>query len=148
MNEKVINRYCKQVGKILLCNKTHKRELLSGLKQELLDKYNAQPISSQQLMDQVGSPDSMAEQFQSTIDTTEYEKAKKQKRREPFILVVIVIIILSALTVGYLIWSENQRLDHSSTVIIIEEKDDDDILDGMIWGPVVTAEETEESEEP
>lgn len=146
MNEKIIDQYCKQVENKLVCNRLHKKQLLAGLKQELLEKDFAEAVTLQQLVEQIGAPNAVAEQLQATVGAAEREKVQKQRRRFPIFIALVVIVVLSAITVGYLIYWENHKIASSSTVIVYDNDqetvpfNDEDFS----WGPVVSEEAPKE----
>lgn len=146
MNEKIIDRYCRQVGKKLVCSRPRKEELLAGLKQELSEKFSLETVTLHQLVEQIGTPNAVAEQLQATVDAAEREKAQKKRRQIPIIIALAVIAVLSAITVGYLIYWENHKIASSSTVIVYDNDqetvpfNDEDFS----WGPVVSEEVTKE----
>lgn len=146
MNEKIIDQYCKQVEKKLVCSRAHKKQLLAGLKQELLEKVSAEEVTLQKLIAQIGDADAVAEQLQATVGAAEREKVQKQRRRFPIFITLVVIVVLSAITVGYLIYWENHKIASSSTVIVYDNDqetvpfNDEDFS----WGPVVSEEAPKE----
>lgn len=146
MNEKIIDQYCKQVEKKLVCSRAHKKQLLAGLKQELSEKDFAEAVTLHQLVEQIGTPNAVAEQLQATIGATEREKAQKQRQRLPIVIALVVIAVLSAITVGYLIYWENHKIASSSTIIVYDN-DQETIPfndEDFSWGPVVSEEAPEE----
>lgn len=145
MNKKNIRHYCSQVGKSLCCRRLHKKQLLSGLKQELEERTFSEPVTLQELYDEVGTPGVVAEQLMESVDPTEREAFARRRKLRPVLILLAVIAVLVSITVGYLIYWERGRIDHEVTYIIYGNPEDSSLIDteGFATGPLVT-----ESEDP
>lgn len=143
MRNDPISRYCRRVGRQLSCTKSHKKELLSGLRDELMEKRLSEPLTKETLYAAVGTPKEIAAQLMESLDPAEIGKARTQKRR---VLVVILSAVLLAvfLLIGYYI----HRLKTSEPVYYKEDiyYGNDPALDGFIWGEIVSDSMSDENE--
>lgn len=91
-NDAVIRRYCRAVGKRLPLPAAQRRQLLTGLREELTE--SAQDCTTlDELIARVGTPDEAAQELLSGI-APERVHAYQKKRRWQYILAAVLIVVI------------------------------------------------------
>ena len=68
MNDEIVEVYFREIKALLLCSKEQKDELLLGLKSDVEDFIEEHPDATlQDLKDHFGTPESIADSYQSTV---------------------------------------------------------------------------------
>lgn len=90
-NDAVIRQYCRAVGKRLPLPAAQRRQLLTGLREELTE--SAQDCTTlDELIARVGTPDEAAQELLSGI-APERVHAYQKKRRWQYILAAVLIVL-------------------------------------------------------
>lgn len=91
-NDAVIRQYCRAVGKRLPLPAAQRRQLLTGLREELTE--SAQDCTTlDELIARVGTPDEAAQELLSGI-APERVHAYQKKRRWQYILAAVLIVVI------------------------------------------------------
>lgn len=80
MNNSTIDRYCRKVGRKLVCSRQSKQALLDGLKQELSETISKDDRSLASLEEKYGKTDAVAEELQQNISAEERNRASRRER--------------------------------------------------------------------
>ena len=100
MSNKAINRYCKEVGRQLICFRETKEELIRGLREELGELPPEKSDSIRNLEIHYGKIFRTACELQEGVPTHERYAAMKHRQRKRIALysaLFIIILLLSAL---------------------------------------------------
>jgi hypothetical protein len=92
-NDKIVH-YCKQVGQRILCGKEHRKALLAGLKDELLERELPDTISMKGLYEQIGTPEVVAAQLQASLEPGEIRTEQKRRKRRHVVAAAITFAVL------------------------------------------------------
>ena len=107
MRNDPISRYCRCVGRRLSCTRKHKKELLSGLRDELTEKRLSEPLTKDTLFAAVGPPKEVASQLMESLDPSEIRKARTQKKL--WLAVILSAVLLAVFfLIGYYIHNDNR----------------------------------------
>ena len=101
MNEKLVQKYCRNVGKKLCCRSDTKKRLLEGLQQELAEN-DLGNLSYDRFLSRFGTPDEVAAQLMEAVDLEEAASQAKRRKRRLICLVAVVIVVLFLATVVYI----------------------------------------------
>ena len=94
MNNSTIDRYCRKVGRKLVCSRQSKQALLDGLKQELSEAISKDDCSLASLEEKYGKIDTVAEDLQQSISAEERNRASRGRKIKWIILAAAVIVLL------------------------------------------------------
>lgn len=100
MNNKAVDRYCKKVGKLLICSAETRRELLDGLRDELTELPPEKSDSVKKLEIHYGKIPETAINLQDVVSPDERAEALARQRKTKFtvsVAVAAILIILAAL---------------------------------------------------
>lgn len=106
MSRKIIARYCKTVGRQLICLPETRRELLKGLRAELNELPPEHTDFMAKLESHYGKASQTAAEFQEAVSTGERTMALEHHRRR-FLLLGGLAVILFLLLVTYIVFSCN-----------------------------------------
>ena len=104
MSKKVIERYCKAVGRQLICLPDTRRELLKGLRTELDELPPEHTDCMAALETHYGKASQTAVEFQEAVSAGERAMALEHRRRR-CLLFGGVAVILFLLLVAYIIFN-------------------------------------------
>ena len=102
MNNSTIDRYCRKVGRKLVCSRQSKQALLDGLKQELREAVTPEDCSLGALEEKYGKTDAVAEELQQSISAEERNRASRRERMRWITLCVGIILLFVLLIVTIL----------------------------------------------
>ena len=137
MNNSAIRRYCKRVGRYLMCRKAHKKGLLDGLMTELSDQQLPPDVSMRELIIRFGEPRETAEQLQTSVDAEEaYHMRKREKRRIIMIAGAVLLFVSACAVMVSCYFIKHEPYYYKENVVIVSDDNTQD--DGNVWGPVVT----------
>lgn len=102
MNNSTIDRYCRKVGRKLVCSRQSKQALLDGLKQELSETISKDDRSLASLEEKYGKIDTVAEDLQQSISAEERNRASRRERIK-WIVLCTAIVILAASIILYIL---------------------------------------------
>lgn len=102
MNNSTIDRYCRKVGRKLVCSRQSKQALLDGLKQELREAVTPEDCSLGALEEKYGKTDAVAEELQQSISAEERNRASRRERIK-WIVLCTAIVILAASIILYIL---------------------------------------------
>lgn len=102
MNNSTIDRYCRKVGRKLVCSRQSKQALLDGLKQELSEAISKDDCSLASLEEKYGKIETVAEDLQQSISTEERNRASRRERMRWITLCVGIILLFVLLIVTIL----------------------------------------------
>ena len=102
MNNSTIDRYCRKVGRKLVCSRQSKQALLDGLKQELSETISKDDRSLASLEEKYGKIDTVAEDLQQSISAEERNRASRRERIQ-WIVLCTAIVILAASIILYIL---------------------------------------------
>lgn len=94
MNNSTIDRYCRKVGRKLVCSRQSKQALLDGLKQELREAVSREDCSLGSLEEKYGKTDAVAEELQQSISAEERNRVSRGRKIKWIVLVTVVIVLL------------------------------------------------------
>lgn len=106
--ERVIETYCKRVGRLLRCLPTTRAEILRGLKEELLELSPAYCESFNALEKHYGTVKHTARELQDSIPYE--EQAYCIKRRKLILITAItalVVLLIAATLCAVFLWDVN-----------------------------------------
>lgn len=113
-------KYVKEVVKKLKCSKEKKKEIAKQLESDMqIAMENCEPIES--IIETMGAPESIAEEFNANLTETEVAAVKKAKKRKRIITVAVVIAAL-AVIIGIVYWwlPKGKMVEESETFNIEE----------------------------
>ena len=93
MNDEIVEVYFREIKALLLCSKEQKDELLLGLKSDVED-----------LKDHFGTPESIADSYQSTVGESEIRKKFHYSRRMAYIVGAAVSVLFLVIFVGFVLY--------------------------------------------
>ena len=114
MSKKAIERYCKAVGRELICLPDTRRELLKGLRTELDELPPGHTDCMAALETHYGKASQTAVEFQEAVSAGERAMALEHCRRR-FLLFGGVAVILFLLLVAYIILNYRYGAHHIIT---------------------------------
>lgn len=135
-----LKKYCRRVKGKLLCDAKAKKKLLAGLEDELRES-GCGADDYQQLVRQVGSPESVAAQLQESVSDEERQKAERRRKRLPVWIAAAVVLALAAGTAWYLHYLKNSTPAYYTETVI--EETPEQAGQEVIWGSPDTATPTE-----
>lgn len=105
MNDEIVEVYFREIKALLLCSKEQKDELLLGLKSDVEDFIEEHPDATlQDLKDHFGTPESIADSYQSTVGESEIRKKFHYSRRMAYIVGAAVSILVLVIFVGFVLY--------------------------------------------
>lgn len=125
MSRKAIDRYCRTVGKQLICLPETRQELIGGLCQELLELPPEQSESIDKLKTHYGKTSQTAVELQEAVSPGEREIALKRQRRKYLILGLAAMAVIGLLIALVILMSGNL---HSIIVVHPAQVVDSDTL--------------------
>lgn len=102
MNNSTIDRYCRKVGRKLVCSRQSKQALLDGLKQELSETISKDDRSLASLEEKYGKIDTVAEDLQQSISAEERNRASRRERIKWITLCAGIILFFVLLLIAML----------------------------------------------
>ena len=114
MSKRVIDRYCRAVGRQLICLRETRQELIGGLRQELLELPPEQSESFAKLKAHYGKMSQTAVELQEAVSPGEREIALKRQRRKYLIMGLAAAVVIGLLTVLVILLSRNM----DSTIVV------------------------------
>ena len=105
--ERVIETYCKRVGRLLRCLPTTRAEILRGLKEELLELSPAYCESFNALEQHYGTVKHSARELQDSIPYEEQALCVKRRKCAMIVLISILCLIV-AIAVAYAFFVEKR----------------------------------------
>lgn len=107
MSRKTIDKYCKAVGRQLICLAGTRQELLKGLRAELEELPPKQTESLEKLEVHCGKPPHMAEELQEAVSPEERVIALERQRRRRLLIGIAAgaLILLLAVYIVLLLKS-------------------------------------------
>lgn len=108
MNNPVVTKFCRKVGRQLRCSPATKQTLLEGLAEELSDLPDGATSSLAVLEAKVGNADQVAAELQSSIPPEEESRAVQKKRRQTMLIIggVLALAVILFLFALYIFISE------------------------------------------
>lgn len=97
MSKRVIDRYCRAVGRQLICLRETRQELIEGLRRELLELPPEQSESFAKLKAHYGKISQTAVELQEAVSPGEREIALKRQRRKYLILGLAAAVVIGLL---------------------------------------------------
>ncbi len=97
MNNRIVNQYCRQVSHYLICYKSTKKLLLTGLKESIADSLTDDTQTLQDVKNNFGSAIHTAEELQETVPLAEKEFVLKKQKRNRILILCGIIGIAAAL---------------------------------------------------
>ena len=97
MSKRVIDRYCRAVGRQLICLTETRQELIEGMRQELLELPLEQSESFAKLTIHYGKISQTAVEIQEAVSPGEREIALKRQRRKYLILGLAAAVVIGLL---------------------------------------------------
>ena len=105
MNDEIVEVYFREIKALLLCSKEQKDELLLGLKSDVEDFIEEHPDATlQDLKDHFGTPESIADSYQSTVGESEIRKKFYYSRRMAYIVGAAVSVLFLVIFVGFVLY--------------------------------------------
>lgn len=105
MNDEIVEVYFREIKALLLCSKEQKDELLLGLKSDVEDFIEEHPDATlQDLKDHFGTPESIADSYQSTVGESEIRKKFHYSRRMAYIVGAAVSVLFLVIFVGFVLY--------------------------------------------
>ena len=105
MNDEIVEVYFREIKALLLCSKEQKDELLLGLKSDVEDFIEEHPDATlQDLKDHFGTPESIADSYQSTVGESEIRKKFHYSRRMAYIVSAAVSVLFLVIFVGFVLY--------------------------------------------
>ena len=105
MNDEIVEVYFREIKALLLCSKEQKDELLLGLKSDVEDFIEEHPDATlQDLKDHFGTPESIADSYQSTVGESEIRKKFHYSRRMAYIIGAAVSVLFLVIFVGFVLY--------------------------------------------
>lgn len=105
MNDEIVEVYFREIKALLLCSKEQKEELLLGLKSDVEDFIEEHPDATlQDLKDHFGTPESIADSYQSTVGESEIRKKFHYSRRMAYIIGAAVSVLFLVIFVGFVLY--------------------------------------------
>ena len=105
MNDEIVEVYFREIKALLLCSKEQKDELLLGLKSDVEDFIEEHPDATlQDLKDHFGTPESIADSYQSTVGESEIRKKFHYSRRIAYIVGAAVSVLFLVIFVGFVLY--------------------------------------------
>ena len=105
MNDEIVEVYFREIKALLLCSKEQKDELLLGLKSDVEDFIEEHPDATlQDLKDHFGTPESIADSYQSTVGESEIQKKFHYSRRMAYIIGAAVSVLFLVIFVGFVLY--------------------------------------------
>lgn len=105
MNDEIVEVYFREIKALLLCSKEQKDELLLGLKSDVEDFIEEHPDATlQDLKDHLGTPESIADSYQSTVGESEIRKKFHYSRRMAYIIGAAVSVLFLVIFVGFVLY--------------------------------------------
>lgn len=99
-NDAVIRRYCRAVGKRLPLPAAQRRQLLTGLREELTE--SAQDCTTlDELIARVGTPDEAAQELLSGIAPERVQAYQKQQRGRYLLAAVLIVLAVCCAALIY-----------------------------------------------
>lgn len=114
MNNSTIDRYCRKVGRKLVCSRQSKQALLDGLKQELREAVTPEDCSLGSLEKKYGKTDAVAEELQQSISAEERNRASRGKKTK---WIVLVTAIISFLIIAIIVMLQSFPLYQSTEIL-------------------------------
>lgn len=99
MSQKIVSRYCKTVGRQLICLPETRQELLRGLRAELEELPPERTESRERLEVYCGKPTQMALELQEAVSDKERAMALKRHRRRCLLIGIVAGILVLLLAV-------------------------------------------------
>lgn len=105
MNDEIVEVYFREIKALLLCSKEQKDELLLGLKSDVEDFIEEHPDATlQDLKDHFGTPESIADSYQSTVGESKIRKKFHYSRRMAYIIGAAVSVLFLVIFVGFVLY--------------------------------------------
>ena len=101
MKNNAINTYLKELSKQLCCSGKEKKEILSSLKNRLLEFESEHPaaLKYEDIVEQFGSPKEVANSFLGEYSSTQLHNLVKRRKIKHFCIITACILIFAALVI-------------------------------------------------
>lgn len=110
-----IKKYCRKVGRYLVCLSKTKKRLLGGLEQELWDLPAKEVNSVSGIEARYGSPQKIARELQETVSVDERSKSLRRRKWEKIIIIaaaIFVVVLVCILADAYADWLWDSHPDY------------------------------------
>ena len=101
MTERVLKQYLRAVARRLPCNRRRRRELLVGLREELVDRMAGQPVTHETLEHTVGTPAAVAARMSEELTDREVLRGHWARLFRTAMAAVLVALVLWVGVVAY-----------------------------------------------
>jgi len=122
-------RYCKKIQRNLVCSSETKKELVSGLENELLES-ELNHATYEELVAGYGEPGTIANQLMEAVDEAERAQAIKRRKVKRCAAMLLFVLVIIGAVLGYLHYLSNGAITQSYTGPITEI---DVPEDNIIW---------------
>lgn len=111
--------YLKQVKQALCCSRADQKRLLNGLEQEITETFpDAVNVSMEQIVEQYGSPEDMAQELQQVLPSGSAADSAK-KRLHKICLLFSLCLFAVILIAGGIIYREHIKAENTPPDIIV-----------------------------
>ena len=113
--------YFKKIKALLLCPKTEKEKLLTGLRSDVADYLEDHPAATvEELENRFGTPETIADSYQSTMSEAEIRNKLHHKQMIAIAIVIAIGLLLLAAIIGTAIYFARATADVPEYYVIEE----------------------------
>lgn len=118
MRERALEKYLRAVGRRLPCGRARRKELVAGLREELLDRLPERPVTRQALERALGTPDAAAAQMAEEFTDRDAARWHREKLFRVIAAAVLAALALWAGVVGWVAVVETKNSRGYDTVTV------------------------------